>query len=255
MLSVGVLIGNGESRKGFDLNILKNYDINTWGCNALYRDFTPDVLVSVDVEMIDEILKKYYKHTFIYNHKVNGKHALQILNSEIIGTWRGWDAGSTALDCMISNNKDMKKVFMLGIDLFSINGNVNNMYKDSNNYLKSNVRGEYATIWLPHFITVMIEHPLIEFYRVNAFGDVKVFNVVYEIKQLIVNMLKEKQSVAHIYKHIKHIYKLPLIENELNILQYKDLESIVMDSNDKRNKPTNLNYTEFLQYLQGYLTR
>ena len=43
------LIGNGESRKGFDLTKLKNH-IKIYGCNGLYRDFTPDGLVSVDPE-------------------------------------------------------------------------------------------------------------------------------------------------------------------------------------------------------------
>ena len=38
---------NGESRKGYDLNKLKGKGI-IYGCNGLYRDFTPDVLVAVD---------------------------------------------------------------------------------------------------------------------------------------------------------------------------------------------------------------
>ena len=41
------LIGNGESRKGFNLDTLKPHG-KIYGCNALYREFTPDVLVSVD---------------------------------------------------------------------------------------------------------------------------------------------------------------------------------------------------------------
>ena len=32
------IIGNGPSRKGFDLNVLKDTG-QTYGCNALYRDF------------------------------------------------------------------------------------------------------------------------------------------------------------------------------------------------------------------------
>jgi len=52
-------IGNGESRKGFDLNKLKPYG-KIYGCNALYRDFTPDVLVAVDGGMIHEIYDSGY---------------------------------------------------------------------------------------------------------------------------------------------------------------------------------------------------
>ena len=40
-------IGNGESRKGFDLETLRTHG-TIYGCNAIYRDFMPDVLTAVD---------------------------------------------------------------------------------------------------------------------------------------------------------------------------------------------------------------
>lgn len=52
-------IGNGESRKGFDLNALKPHG-KIYGCNALYREFTPDVLVSVDHGIMHEIYHSGY---------------------------------------------------------------------------------------------------------------------------------------------------------------------------------------------------
>jgi hypothetical protein len=52
-------IGNGESRKDFDLNKLKPYG-KIYGCNALYRSFTPDVLVAVDGGIIHEIYHSGY---------------------------------------------------------------------------------------------------------------------------------------------------------------------------------------------------
>ena len=50
------IIGNGPSRKGFDLNLLKPTG-QVYGCNALYRDFVPDYLFSVDAKMTQEISK------------------------------------------------------------------------------------------------------------------------------------------------------------------------------------------------------
>ena len=52
-------IGNGESRKDFDLNKLKPQG-KIYGCNALYRDFTPDVLISVDNGIMHEIYDSGY---------------------------------------------------------------------------------------------------------------------------------------------------------------------------------------------------
>ena len=47
-------IGNGESRQGFDLEKLRQHG-KIYGCNALYRDFMPDVLTSVDHGIMHEI--------------------------------------------------------------------------------------------------------------------------------------------------------------------------------------------------------
>ena len=47
-------IGNGESRQGFDLEKLRKHG-TIYGCNALYRDFMPDVLTAVDHGIMHEI--------------------------------------------------------------------------------------------------------------------------------------------------------------------------------------------------------
>ncbi len=47
-------IGNGESRKGFDLETLRQHG-TIYGCNAIYRDFMPDVLTAVDHGIMHEI--------------------------------------------------------------------------------------------------------------------------------------------------------------------------------------------------------
>ena len=54
-----VCLGNGESRLGVDLDGLKQH-ATVWGCNALYRDWTPDRLVCVDLAMSHEIYRSGY---------------------------------------------------------------------------------------------------------------------------------------------------------------------------------------------------
>lgn len=59
-----IVIGNGESRKGFDLDRLK--DETTFGCNALYRDWWPSYLIALDERMVQEILHSDYpEETFV----------------------------------------------------------------------------------------------------------------------------------------------------------------------------------------------
>ena len=52
-------IGNGESRKDIDLSQFRPHG-KIYGCNALYRDFTPDVLTAVDDGMMHEIYQSGY---------------------------------------------------------------------------------------------------------------------------------------------------------------------------------------------------
>ena len=52
-------IGNGESRSPVDLIKLRPHG-KIYGCNGLYRDFTPDVLTSVDGPMMHEIYQSGY---------------------------------------------------------------------------------------------------------------------------------------------------------------------------------------------------
>jgi len=58
------LIGNGESRLGFDLNTLRPHG-KVYGCNAIYRDFIPDVLIAVDHGIMHEI----YHSGYAYNNE------------------------------------------------------------------------------------------------------------------------------------------------------------------------------------------
>jgi len=52
-------IGNGESRQSLDLRMFKPHG-RIYGCNALYRDFTPDVLTAVDHGIMHEIYQSGY---------------------------------------------------------------------------------------------------------------------------------------------------------------------------------------------------
>ena len=52
-------IGNGTSRKGFDLETLKPFG-KTYACNAIYKDFIPDVLITVDQGIMHEVYHSGY---------------------------------------------------------------------------------------------------------------------------------------------------------------------------------------------------
>lgn len=49
------IIGNGTSRKGFNLHAIHTV-MPIYGCNALYREYIPDMLFAIDPKMIKEII-------------------------------------------------------------------------------------------------------------------------------------------------------------------------------------------------------
>ena len=60
------IIGNGNSRKNVNLNVLKEHGV-VIGCNALYRDFAPDHLFTNDSILLHEILSSDYpKHHEVF---------------------------------------------------------------------------------------------------------------------------------------------------------------------------------------------
>jgi hypothetical protein len=52
----GFVIGNGTSRRGFDLSRLDGNGI-TVGCNYIFRDYEPNYIVAIDEPVVEEIKK------------------------------------------------------------------------------------------------------------------------------------------------------------------------------------------------------
>ena len=53
-----VVIANGTSRSVFDINLLKNH--TTYGCNELYKEYSPTHLVCKEGPMIWDICRDGY---------------------------------------------------------------------------------------------------------------------------------------------------------------------------------------------------
>ena len=62
MFDKAFILGNGPSRPT-DIKWLNNLEGDTYGCNAIYRDFEPDFLVANDWAMMVEIINSTYSGT------------------------------------------------------------------------------------------------------------------------------------------------------------------------------------------------
>ena len=133
-----LVIGNGESRKGINLNKFKNFE--TVGCNALHRDIAVDHLVCCDRRMVEESItsnntintKIYVRDEWYrYFRKIRKDKRIQCLPSIPYQSDRkqdkpiNWGSGPYAI--LVAANLQPKKITLLGFDLYGLEGNANNI--------------------------------------------------------------------------------------------------------------------------------
>lgn len=165
------VIGNGESRLPIDLKYLRESG-KIYGCNALYRDFTPDVLVSVDDRMTREIIDSKYKEKHyhrILKEKRNSSNVYDLVdnNGKKIGVTGGLSSGALATS-LAADLEWCKNIYLIGFDFYKTES-VNNVYKDTNNYLKSTDRPVDPNSFRIQMNKVIKDHQFRNFIWVNDY--------------------------------------------------------------------------------------
>ena len=140
------IIGNGESRLGFDLQPLKKFS-TVVGCNAQFRDYNFDYFVCADRHMCQEAVNTVGKQTIIYTRdkwadmfamwpNVKKLPALPYEGDKRQDEPFHWGTGPFA--GVVATSFKPKAVFMLGFDLYPLPGadqkKDNNIYRDSKGY-------------------------------------------------------------------------------------------------------------------------
>jgi len=261
-------IGNGQSRSPIDLLKLKPHG-KIYGCNALYREFTPDVLTAVDHGIMHEIyhsgycdnnetwfrdwtpvpgmmydqivygflkgddlelVKKHFdsfnenkrgdRQTFVFHgSNLAGKVSIikrwadnsdsfdvmkkEVNHSGVHISWinpndkshslkdlipttmrdRGWACGASSAYVALTQNKDLKELYLIGHDLYSKDSKVNNMYKGTKHYAVPENSPTPPTNWITQWRTLMEEFPKVKFFKVNPDGDKGTDDVSRRIEQ------------------------------------------------------------------------
>ena len=161
------VLGNGVSRLKADLSSLASYG-TLYGCNALYREFSPDHLIAVDVKMVNEIIESGYHNT----NKVwtnNNKGITSLENINILTPHKGWSSGPTAL--WLATQNSHKEIYILGFDYEGLGGRVNNVYAGTPNYKAKDQAATFFGNWSAQTEKVVRENKDVQFFRVM--GDLK----------------------------------------------------------------------------------
>lgn len=161
---IAFVLGNGTSRKSIKLDELQQRG-KTYACNAVYREFSPDYLVAVDVKMILEINKAGYQNTHSVWTNSNRSYR-NFKNFNFFNPSKGWSSGPTAL--WLASQHKYKTIYILGFDYKGLEEGkkVNNIYAGSPNYKRLSEPATFYGNWLRQTATVIKEHPFIEFRRV-----------------------------------------------------------------------------------------
>jgi len=144
-----LVIGNGTNRLGFDLDKTKKASgllgaktLQTYGCNALYRDFDPDFLVAVGNNgIVDEIADKGYTNEHIVYSSV--AHVLEfpgkfyLIPHDIYA-----DAGTTA--AYIAAFDEHKTIYLIGFDGHEPGDWNNNVYAGTTGYDPKNISIDHS---------------------------------------------------------------------------------------------------------------
>lgn len=174
------VLGNGVSRNSIDVNQLIRLG-TVYGCNALYRTHTPQVLVATDLPIATAIQESGYAHNNkFYTRKPqpgSGAH-------RVPDRYRGSSSGPIALALALLDGH--KRVYMLGFDLGPVNDHFNNVYAGTDFYKKSNATPTYTGNWQRQIAQVSDDFPQAEIIRVvgETTAEIELFNRLANIKSL-----------------------------------------------------------------------
>lgn len=164
-----VVIGNGISRLDFNLEeFKKSYvqkRIQTYGCNFLYKDFTPDFLIASRPEVAKELNQTGYCKTHVVYSSSNA--ILQYPGAfHLIPQDPSWNSGSVAayLACFDGH----PTVYLLGFDGNDSPHTNNNVYANLSGYnLTIDQKDDFMALTMVH---VFKTYPLVDFVLVNSTG-------------------------------------------------------------------------------------
>ena len=170
-----VVVGNGNSRKDFNLQLISDHQggllatdkLQTYGCNAVYRDFAPNFLVAVGDEIIQEIAESgYADNNIVYTNA----GALLDHPGKVYLTPQNLSYDSGALAAYMACFDGHTKVFLIGFDQYDNQhqhdgSSYNNIYSGTRGYLQNDQtqNGKFFSMTLQNVVKAYSD---VEFVRV-----------------------------------------------------------------------------------------
>lgn len=154
------VLGNGCSRRGISAAWLAQRG-TIFGCNAIYREFTPHVLVATDTAISTEIQKSGYSlnHTFYTRDPLPNLGALELPQQ-----FKKSSSGPNAV--FLATQAGYREIYLLGFDMNPHSNRINNIYAGTNHYASSTSYQPSPTGWLADLVLIAQTNPHTRFIRI-----------------------------------------------------------------------------------------
>jgi hypothetical protein len=159
-MSVAFVLGNGISRKDISLSWLEPLG-KIYGCNALYREYTPYALVATDRPIATEIQNSGYaqKNTFYTRRPLEGLGARRVPDP-----YFGYSSGPIAT--AIAAQDGHRRIFMLGFDMGPTeHKQFNNIYAGTEFYKSPDALPTFTGNWAKQLAKIMGNYATTHFVR------------------------------------------------------------------------------------------
>lgn len=162
-MAAAFVLGNGVSRQAVDLTALRTLG-TTYGCNAIYREFVPDVLISTDTPISERIQHEGYSQTHVhYTRKPLSDSGAR----RIAQKYFGYSSGPVAVSQAAIDGATT--IYLIGFDLGPTRtGRFNNCYADTEFYKKSSANPTFTGNWARQLQTIMKDFPKTSFFRITG---------------------------------------------------------------------------------------
>jgi len=161
-MSVAFVLGNGKSRLALDLYQLQEVG-PIYACNAIYRTFTPDVLVATDPGISKAIQESGYakEHRFHTRRPIEGTGAKSLPKA-----YKGFSSGPNAVAQACMDGYHV--MYLIGFDLGTTDGQFNNVYADTEFYKKITDPPTFSGNWIKQIKQLAEEYSNRRFVRVEG---------------------------------------------------------------------------------------
>lgn len=175
------VLGNGVSRGTVAPATLKSFG-KIYGCNALYREFEPDVLVATDRPIATAIQESGYatRCCFYTRRPVDGLGALRVP-----APYFGYSSGPIATAIAAQDGHAI--VYLLGFDMGpNEKEKFNNVYAGTEFYKPTDSQPTFAGNWIKQLVQIMQDYPVTQFVRIygSTTADIPQFSKVSNLKSM-----------------------------------------------------------------------